>query len=63
MFVKFPEVSIANEALANRSPEYPTRQTSTSRSNKKCLSVFIQQVVVLLISSQIKMSFWYLLDI
>jgi hypothetical protein len=31
---------------------YPTRQTSTSRINRKCVSVLIQ-VVVLLISSQI----------
>jgi hypothetical protein len=41
----------------------PTRQISTSRTNKKCLSVLIQQVVVLEISSQIKISKTCLFDI
>ncbi len=44
-------------------PDYPTRQTSTSSTNKKCLSVLIQQVVVLLISIQIKISKRCLFDI
>jgi hypothetical protein len=43
--------------------DYPTRQTSTSRTNKKCLSVLIQQAVALLISSQIKISKRCLFDI
>jgi hypothetical protein len=42
---------------------YPTRQTSTSRTNKKCLSVLIQQVVVILISIQINISKRCLFDI
>jgi hypothetical protein len=41
----------------------PTRQTSTSRTNNKCLSVLIQQVVVLLISSQINISKRCIFDI
>jgi hypothetical protein len=40
-----------------------TRQTSTSRTNKKCLSDLIQQVVVLLISSKINISKKCLFDI
>jgi hypothetical protein len=41
----------------------PTRQTSTSRINRKCLSCLMQQVVVLLISSQIKILKRCLVDV
>jgi hypothetical protein len=35
--------------------EQPTRQSSISRTNRKCLSVLVQQLVVLLISCQISL--------
>ncbi len=34
----------------------PTSQTNTSRISRKCLSILIQQISVLVISSQIKIS-------
>jgi hypothetical protein len=41
----------------------PTRQRSTSRTKRKCLSVMKQQIVFFLISSQIKISKRCLFDI
>jgi hypothetical protein len=40
----------------DESTTYPTRQTSTSRINRKYLSVLIQQIVVSLMPSHTKIS-------
>ena len=47
-------IFLKNGTNSLKSQLLPTRQTSTLRTNRMCLSVLIQQVVVLFISSQIR---------